>query len=126
MDTKIMGPRDLAFLLSEGSGQISRDVVVIGAGAGKLPPGLVLGEVTASGKFVPATATEVAGSEGAETARAVLAYGVDATDEDVPAVVIRRLAEVKKPLLVFGSTIDNAARQEAAIAQLAAAHIIAR
>jgi hypothetical protein len=126
LPTKIEGARNLAFVLSEGNGKISRDVVTIKAGAGKLEPGTVLGEITADEKYVASPAAQVEGSEGAETAKAILAYKVDATDEDVEAVVIARHAEVKEPMLVFDASVNDANKTAAKLAQLAAVSIIAR
>ena len=126
LETKTEGARNLAFVLSEGNGKISRDVVTIASGAGKLEAGTVLGRITASENYVASPAAEVVGKEGAETAMAVLAYRVDATSEDVEAVVIARHAEVKEPMLVFDATVDNASKIAAKLEQLSAATIIAR
>ena len=126
MDTKTEGARDLAFLLSEGNGHISREVVTIKSGAGKLAPGTVLGALTTGGKYVISANAEVVGSEGAESAKAVLAYGIDATSADVQAVVIRRFAEVKTPLLVFDASVSDAGKIATKLGQLAAQNIIAR
>lgn len=126
LTTRTEGPRDLAFVLAEGNGSISREVVTIVAGSGVLKPGAVLGQITASKKHAPSQAAVVVGQEGAETARAVLAYGVDATAADVEAVVIARLAEVKEPMLVFHASVDQPAEITAKLTQLAAATIIAR
>lgn len=126
LDIKTMGPRALAFVLSEGNGLISRDVVTIASGAGKLDPGTVLGQITANKKFVASPNASVEGSEGAETAKAILAYGVDATDTDVEAVVVSRHAEVKDPMLVFHASVDNDTKRGTKLSQLATATIIAR
>lgn len=126
LETKTEGARNLAFVLSEGNGKISRDVVTIASGAGKLEAGTVLGRITASENYVASPAAEVVGKEGAEAAMAVLAYRVDATSEDVEAVVIARHAEVKEPMLVFDATVDNASKIAAKLEQLSAATIIAR
>lgn len=126
LETKTEGARNLAFVLSEGNGKISRDVVTIASGAGKLEAGTVLGRITASENYVASPEAEVVGKEGAETAMAVLAYRVDATSEDVEAVVIARHAEVKEPMLVFDATVDNASKIAAKLEQLSAATIIAR
>lgn len=125
LDTKTMGPRDLSFILSE-VGPISRDTVTILSGSGVLDPGTVLGRVTASGKFKPVTAAAEDPATGADVALAVLAYGVDATSADAKAVVVRRLAEVKTSMLVWGVDFDNDAKKQAAIVELAAVNIIAR
>ncbi|MDV2966417.1 head decoration protein [Nitratireductor aquimarinus] len=126
LETKTEGARNLAFVLSEGNGKISRDVVTIASGAGKLEAGTVLGRITASEKCIASPEAEIVGKEGAETAMAVLAYRVDATSEDVEAVVIARHAEVKEPMLVFDATVDNASKIAAKLEQLSAATIIAR
>jgi hypothetical protein len=126
LETKTEGPRTLAFLLSEGQGLISREVVTILSGSGKLEPGTILGQVTASKKYTSSANAEVEGAEGAETGSAVLAYAVDATDADVEAVIIKRLAEVKTPMLIFDASVDNDTKKAAKLAQLAAANIIAR
>lgn len=126
LETKTEGARNLAFVLSEGNGKISRDVVTIASGAGKLEAGTVLGRITASENYVASPEAEIVGKEGAETAMAVLAYRVDATSEDVEAVVIARHAEVKEPMLVFDATVDNASKIAAKLEQLSAATIIAR
>jgi hypothetical protein len=126
LDKKVEGPRALAFVLSEGNGKISREVVTIASGAGVLEPGSVLGQITASKKYVFSPNALVVGKEGAETASAVLAYGVDATSADVEAVIIRRVAEVKTPMLIFDASVNDATKRTAKLTQLAAATIIAR
>lgn len=126
LDIKTEGPRNLSFVLSEGNGHISRDVVTILSGSGVLDPGTVLGMVTASKKFTKSANAEVVGKEGAEVAKAVLAYGVDATSADVEAVVIVRQAEVKKPMLIVDASVNDATKLAAKYTQLAAAGIIAR
>lgn len=126
METKTEGPRALAFVLSEGNGQISREVVTIVSGSGVLEPGTVLGQVTASKKYAISANAEVVGKEGAEIAKAVLAYKVDATSADVEAVVVARHAEVKEPMLIFDASVNDAIKSAAKLAQLGAATIIAR
>lgn len=111
------------FLKSEAAGSRSRDAVTIVSGAGVLAAGTVLGKITASGKFKPATAT---GSDGGQTAAAVLMYPVDATAADALATAITRDAEVNASTLTFGATIDDATKRGAALAQLAGVGIIAR
>lgn len=126
LDKKVEGPRALAFLLSEGNGQISREVVIIASGAGVLEPGTLLGQITASKKYSGSPNALVVGKEGAETATAVLAYGVDATSADAEAVIIKRVAEVKTPMLIFDASVNDNAKRATKLAQLAAATIIAR
>ncbi len=110
-------------LLSEGPGSISRDAITIVSGAGVLAPGTVLGKITASGKYKPATAT---GSDGGQTAVAVLVCGVDATSADVEVTAITRNAEWAIGDLTYDSSVDDDAKKLAKRTQLAAVGIIAR
>ncbi len=119
-------PRPLAFILSEANGLLSRDTVTIVSGAGKLEAGTVLGKITASGKYIASPNAQVAGSEGAETASAVLAYAVDATSADVEAVVVNKDAEVKEPVLLFHASVNDATKRNAKLTQLRAVGIKAR
>lgn len=118
METKREGPRDLAFVLSEAAGKRAREVMTIASGTGKVEPGTVLGTITADGKLAPSPNASTVGIEGAETATAILCYGVDATSADVEAVVIDGEAEVKEPMLLFDASVDDAAKKAAKIAQL--------
>lgn len=209
---KTEGPRNLAFVLSEGNGKISRDVVTIASGAGKLEPGTILGRIVlgsaaatpkaggntgagtisavtvgdgakvgvykvvftaatkfnvfdpdgfsiskgstgvafdddigftitasgdafvaddgfdivvgaGSGSWVPSPDTS---DNGSHVARGILAYGVDATSAAAEAVIISRQAEVKEPMLIFHSSVDNTNKRTAKLGQLAAVAIIAR
>lgn len=126
MATKTEGARDLGFVLSEANGKRSRDVVTIADGAGVLAPGTVLGAITANGHYTISANAEVVDSEGAETALAVLAYGVDATDSAVEAVVISADAEVIGAELVYDASVDNATKIAAKATQLAAVGIKVR
>lgn len=126
MDAK-MQTRALSFLLSEASGRRSRSVGTIPSGTGKIAAGTVLGELTATaGHFVPSPAAETAGVEGAETAKAILAYGVDATNSDVEVALIDRDAEAKVGMLAYDASVDDQSKTDAKIAQLAAVGIRAR
>lgn len=122
MDTQTMAARPLEFILSEANGNYSRDAITVLSGQ-NLAAGTVLGKITASGKYKAATAS---GSDGGQTAVAVLAYPVDASAGDAAGVAITRAAEVNADLLVFGATIDDGTKEAAAITQLAAVGIIAR
>lgn len=126
MENATMQTRNLAFLLSEAAGRRSRSIVTIANGAGKLAAGTVLGKVTATGEYVPAPAAEVVGKEGAETAMAILAYGVDAADQAVEVTAIDRDAEAKLPMLSFDASVDDQAKTDAKVAQLNAVGIRAR
>ena len=127
MTRTTMSPRALAFLLSEAEGTRSRETITIPSGTGKVDAGTVLGELTATaGNYVPSPEAVVVGKEGAEVAKAVLGYPVDATNADVEAVVVARDAEVKRPMLVFDASVDDETKQNAKIDQLIDAGIIAR
>ena len=127
MAPKVMKARNLSGLLSELPGTQSRDEVTIPSGTGLVEAGTVLGEITATlGHFVPSADGAVVGSEGAETAKVILGYTVDAAYEDVRAVEIARGAEWKAPLLKFDASVDTDAKQETKIAQLKAVGILVR
>ena len=126
MENATMQTRNLAFLLSEAAGLRSRSIVTIANGSGKLAAGTILGKVTATGEYVPAPDAEVVGKEGAETAVAILAYGVDATDQAVVVTAIDRDAEAKLPMLSFDTSVDDQPKTDAKVAQLNAVGIRVR
>lgn len=121
-----MAPRALAFLLSEANGSRSRAIGTIAAGAGVLDAGTVLGRITASDKLTASPAAETAGIEGAETAVAILAYGVDATEADVDVTIVDRDAVAKAGHLTYAATVDDATKIAAKITQLDAVGIRVR
>lgn len=86
--------------------------------------GAVLGRITASGKYKLATS---GGSDGAQTASAVLLYAVDASATDAIGVVVARgPAIVSKAALVFDATVDDAPKTATKHGQLAALGIVPR
>ena len=88
------------------------------------PVGSVLGRITASGKYKLATS---GGTDGAQTAGAVLLYAVDATPGDAVGVVLMRgPAIVSRAALAYDGTVDDAAKITTKISQLAALGIIVR
>lgn len=88
------------------------------------PVGSVLGRITASGKYKLATS---GGSDGAQTATAVLLYAVDATLADATGIVLARgPAIVSRAALAYDATVDDTGKITTKIGQLAAAGIIAR
>ena len=117
------GARDTGCILSEANGHRSRANLTIAAGAGILAPNTVLAKVTATGKYVPAKAT---GSDGSQTAVAVLLYGVDASTADAWVAGMVRDGEVNGKTLVYDPSISTQALRLAADAPLAAAGIIVR
>jgi len=101
----------------------TREVVTLLAGSA-YPVGAVLGRITASGKYKLATS---GGTDGAQTASAVLLYGVDATLADAVGIVVARgPAIVSRAGLAYDATVDDAAKITTKIGQLAAVGIIAR
>jgi len=127
MENATMQTRNLAFLLSEGSGRISRAQATIPSGTGKVAAGTVIGELTAAaGSFVPSPVAETVGIEGAEVATAILAYSVDATSADVEVTIIDRDAEAKILMLTFDASVDDDAKTAAKVEQLNAVGIRVR
>jgi hypothetical protein len=101
----------------------TRESVTLLAGAA-YPVGAVLGRITASGKYKLATS---GGTDGAQTAAAVLLYAVDATAADASGLVVMRgPAIVSKAALVFDATVDDAAKTATKHGQLTALGIMAR
>lgn len=101
----------------------TRETVPLLAGMA-YPVGSVLGRITASGKYKLATS---GGTDGAQTAGAVLLYAVDATPGDaVGVVLVRGPAIVSREALAYDGTIDDATKIATKISQLAALGIIAR
>ena len=101
----------------------TRETVTLLAGT-NYPVGAVLGRITASGKYKLATS---GGTDGAQNAAAVLLYTTDASDADKEAVVIvRGPALVSQAALVFGASVDDAAKTATKHNQLVALGIIPR
>jgi len=101
----------------------TRESVTLLAGT-NYPVGAVLGKITASGKYKLATS---GGSDGAQTAAAVLLYAVDATDADATAIILARgPAIVSKTALAFDATVDDGAKIVTKHGQLTALGIIPR
>ena len=101
----------------------TRETVTLLAGT-SYPVGAVLGRITVSGKYKLSTSS---GSDGAQTAAAVLLYVTDATAADQKAIVIvRGPAIVSRAALVFDASVDDTAKTAAKHAQLIALGIIPR
>lgn len=101
----------------------TREVVTLLAGM-PYPVGAVLGRITASGKYKLATS---GGTDGAQTAMAVLLYAVDATLADAVGIVVARgPAIVSRAGLAYDATVDDGAKITTKIGQLAAVGIVAR
>ncbi|MCA8285773.1 head decoration protein [Burkholderia vietnamiensis] len=112
-NVKQQGVLTAEFLVSEGEGQISRDRIVVKAGAA-LPAGQVLG-LTSTGEYAPYDNTA---NDGSEVAAGVLYSALPASDAPRPATSIVRLAEVAGALL---TGLDVTGR-----ADLAERHVIVR
>ncbi|MDH0907575.1 head decoration protein [Rhizobium pusense] len=106
----------------EGKNRFSRDTDVLALGSGKVIPGAVLGQVTASGKFKPLAP---AASDGTQTAAAVILQYADATSADQSVVNLKRRAQVVLQALVWPEGITDT-QKSAAIAQLKALGIVPR
>ena len=101
----------------------TRETVTLLAGTA-YPVGAVLGKITVSGKYKLATS---GGSDGAQTAAAVLLYAVDATLADaVGIVVVRGPSIVSRAALAYDATVDDAPKITTKLGQLATLGIIAR
>ena len=101
----------------------TREVITLLIGT-NYPSGAVLGRITASGKYTLSAAT---GADGAQVAVAVLLYPVNATLADaVGIVLIRGPSIVSRTGLAYEGTVNDAAKINAKIAQLATVGIIAR
>ena len=101
----------------------TREVVTLLAGM-PYPVGAVLGRITASGKYKLATS---GGTDGAQTATAVLLYAVDATLADATGIVVARgPVIVSRAALAYDATVDDGAKITTKLGQLAAVGIIAR
>ncbi|MCJ2009799.1 head decoration protein [Methylobacterium sp. J-092] len=111
------------WLKTEAENYYSRDTAIIASGSGKLKSGQVLALVAATGKYVPNAAT---GADGSQTAVAVLAFPVDATSADTPAVIVARHAVASHAGLTYGPTITDATKRAAANGQLKAVGIVVR
>ena len=101
----------------------TRETVTLLAGTA-YPVGAVLGRITASGKYKLATS---GGSDGAQTAAAVLLYATDATLADAVGVVILRGPAIVSPAsLAYDATVDDGAKITSKLGQLATLGIIPR
>ena len=101
----------------------TRETVTLLAGT-DYPIGAVLGRIATGGKYKLSPA---AGSDGAQTAAAVLLYAVDASATDALGVVLMRgPALVSKAALVLDPSVDDATKIAAKHSQLVALGIVPR
>lgn len=126
MTTFTEGRHAAEFVLSEAEGTRSRENVTLHGGftgATTLKAGTVLGKITSGGKYAASAAS---GSDGSQTAIAVLLYPADISAGDVAAAVIARDAEVNGDCLEYEATVDQDSEKAAKATQLAAVGIIVR
>lgn len=92
--------------LCGGHGKMLKNIE-IPSGQGILKKGTVLGKVTSTSKYIKCLSTAV---DGSQTAKAVLAYDVDATSSDVVATAIWKGTVNREKLIV--SSPDTAETHE--------------
>lgn len=127
MSTKTETRHDAEFLVAEAPGTISRDTVTVTVPAATvLRAGHVLSQLSATGKY---TEYDNSGSDGSETAAAILYGELDNSDGGAPvdfdAVVINFCAEVRAADLTWKSGLVTNDKT-AGLADLAAQGIKAR
>jgi len=126
MPTLTMAPTLGDLLKYELNGNYCRESVTLKSGT-NYALGAVLGKITASGKYRLSPNAEVVGDEGAESAVAVLLEAVDATAGDKPGVIVARGPVIlSKAALEFDASVDDAAKQAAKHAELAASGLVPR
>jgi hypothetical protein len=125
MSSLLEGTHTGEFLFSEASGTLSRENVVVTVPAGTTyPAGLVLGKITATGKYV---AYNNGASDGSEVAAGVLYAELKnsgGAPADVKGVAIERLAEVRLAALNWNG--QDQAAQTAGVADLLTKNIKCR
>jgi hypothetical protein len=89
--------RPAEFVLSEASGQRSRENITVTQAGTALASGTVLGKITASGKYIPYSN---AASDGSEVAAGILYSPLAAATGDAKAVGFVRDCEVIRSTLV--------------------------
>ncbi|WP_422074106.1 head decoration protein [Tranquillimonas rosea] len=111
------------FLLYETPSAYCRDEITVAAGA-DLEPGTVLGQVTASGKYV---ASDQGAADGSETPAAVLLTRASSASADVEGAIalVRGPAQVRRGGLVFDDSWSTETLRDSACASLETAGIVA-
>ena len=126
MPTLTMAPTLGDLLKYELNGNYCRESVTLKSGT-NYALGAVLGKITASGKYRLSPNAEVVGDEGAESAVAVLLEAVDATGGDKTGVVVARGPVIlSRAALAFDASVDDATKQAAKHAELAASGLVPR
>lgn len=114
--------KDAAFLMSEAPGRISREQAVIGPLTARTPGGTVLGQITATGVYVPLAP---AANDGSQVAAAILMLGQKVNTGPTRAAIVARQCEVADRMLFFPTGITEN-QKKAAVAQLATKTILVR
>jgi hypothetical protein len=108
----------------EEDNRFSRKEITVKSGA-DLAVGTVLAVYTATADLGKYAAHVNGGTNGLQTAVAVLITDAKAASADAKAVALVRHAKVNRHALVFHSSVDDATKRGAAVTALAAAGIIA-
>jgi hypothetical protein len=114
------GPDASRVVLSEANGSLSRDSITVGAGAGTLVVGTVLGKDSEHGKYFPSPATA---SDGTDTAVAVLLFPVEATTLDVTTSAVTNYAEIAGAELTYDASVNDDTKKALKATQLRAVGI---
>lgn len=104
-NVKTQGYQPGEWLISDANGQLSRDAVTVSVGAGVgIKNGTVLGQITASKKYVP---HNNGATDGSQLAKAILLYDIESAPgaRDVQATAYTRLAEVWGAMLNQGTGV---------------------
>lgn len=109
------------WLVHELDAQLFRRAGVIASGSGVVTTGLVLGRVTASGKYKP---LDPAATDGTQNAAAIVLNRVDATAADAETAILVGNAQIVPSQLTWPAAADTTNERNAALAQLAALGII--
>ncbi len=113
------------FILAEAPGTISRETVTVTvAAATTLAPGMVLGKITATGKYVPYNNAAVDGSEVAAGVLHGELKNAGGAPADFKGVIVTRIAEVRKADLNWNGQAQPAI--DAGIVDLAARDVLCR
>jgi hypothetical protein len=113
---------DFGFMMSEAPGRISREGVLIGPTAVRLPAGTVLGQITATGIYVPLNLTA---TDGSQNAIAILGMSAKVKATNQRKAIGARQFEAAGALL-FWPTGITAVQKKAAEAQLGLKTILVR
>ena len=110
------GTRKAEFLVSEANAFRSRDTGTVTVPSGGLASGTVLGQITATGKFIRQDTAAVDGSE----AHAAVLFEPLTVAGDIVATIIARDAEVNADDLTYeaGATAGEITAANAALAAL--------